>query len=88
MNIITEVKNVLEWAIMSSMLNIGAAIFCMLTGFVINIIGRRKTMVIVMLPFIIGWVLLISASNVAMLIIGRAFIGAACGGICVSGPVS
>lgn len=77
-----------EWALLSSMLNIGAAVICLFMGFIINLIGRRKTMLLILLPFLIGWFLLIAATNAVMLIVGRAFIGVACGGICVSGPVS
>lgn len=70
------------------MLNIGAALVCVLVGFTINLIGRRSTMLLIVIPFVIGWGLLIFAVNASMLIVGRAFIGMACGSICVSGPVS
>ena len=70
------------------MLNIGAALVCVLMGFVINLIGRRRTMLLILLPFIAGWLCLIFATNAVTLILGRALIGVACGGICVSGPVS
>lgn len=70
------------------MLNIGAALVCVLVGFIINMIGRRRTMLLILVPFVVGWGLLIFATNAVMLIVGRAFIGTACGGICVSGPVS
>lgn len=78
----------LEWALLSSMLNIGAAAVCLMMGYIINLIGRRRTMLLILIPFLLGWILLIAATNVVMLIVGRAFIGVACGGICVSGPVS
>lgn len=70
------------------MLNIGAAVVCILVGYIMNMIGRRNTMLLIVVPFIAGWLLLITAVNAAMLIVGRALIGVACGGICVSGPVS
>lgn len=44
-------------------------------------------MLLITVPFIIGWTLLIVATNVEMLIVGRAFIGIGAGGVCVSGPV-
>ncbi|KAL7028219.1 hypothetical protein ACKWTF_005760 [Chironomus riparius] len=69
------------------MLNLGAASVCVLTGFMINYFGRRGTMLLVLIPFILGWCLLITAINVTMLIIGRALIGMACGACCVSCPV-
>jgi MFS family permease len=77
----------MEFSLIGSMLNFGAACVCILMGFLINWIGRRGTMLFILIPYIIGWVLLVVASNVTMLIIGRALIGIACGGCCVSAPV-
>lgn len=76
-----------DWSLLSSMLNIGAALICLLMGYIINLIGRRRTMLLILVPFVAGWIMLITAVNVTMLIVGRALIGVACGGICVSGPV-
>lgn len=69
------------------MLNIGAAVICILVGFIINLIGRRRTLLAICVPFLLGWILLITAINPVMLIVGRAFIGVACGAVCVAGPV-
>ena len=69
------------------MLNIGAACVCILIGYIINMIGRRRTLLLIFVPFVIGWILLIAATNAAMIIVGRAFIGVGCGSICVAGPV-
>lgn len=77
-----------EWSLMSSMLNIGAASICLLMGYIVNLVGRRRTMLLILAPFIAGWLLLILAVNPGMLIVGRALIGVACGGICVCVPVS
>lgn len=78
----------MEFSILGSMLNLGAASVCILTGFLINIFGRRGTMLLILIPYILGWCLLIAASNVTMLIVGRALVGMACGACCVSCPVS
>ena len=40
-----------------------------------------------MLPFTIGWLLLIFAPNIPSMIVGRAFLGVASGGICVAAPM-
>ena len=76
-----------EFSLVGSMLNLGAASVCVLTGFMINYFGRRGTMILVLIPYILGWCLLITAVNITMLIIGRALIGMACGACCVSCPV-
>lgn len=39
------------------------------------------------LPFVVGWALLIWAQNVAMMIVARVFIGIAGGAFCVAAPV-
>jgi MFS family permease len=80
--------NTLSWAFVSSILNIGAAIGCLITGVIANSIGRKKTLILNSVPFIIGWILIIFAKHSLMLIIGRGFIGLASGMICVVGPVS
>lgn len=76
-----------QFSLLGSMLNFGAACVCILMGFMINWIGRRGTLLFVVIPFFLGWMLLVLAVNVTMLIIGRALIGVACGGCCVSGSV-
>ena len=78
----------MEFSILSSMLNLGAAAVCILTGCMINFFGRRGTMLLAVIPFILGWCLLIAAVNVTMLILGRALCGMACGACCVSCPVN
>lgn len=78
----------LSWAFVSSILNIGAAIGCLITGVIANSIGRKKTLILNSVPFIVGWILIITARHSMMLIVGRGIIGLACGMICVVGPVS
>jgi SP family facilitated glucose transporter-like MFS transporter 8 len=70
-----------------SALNLGAMAMCIPIGYFINMIGRKGAMLALVIPFTIGWVLLVSAQNLAMLIIGRVFIGISCGGFCVAAPI-
>ncbi|KAG5684031.1 hypothetical protein PVAND_013284 [Polypedilum vanderplanki] len=77
----------LQFSIIGSMLNFGAACVCILMGFSINLIGRRGTMLLILIPFIVGWVLLVTAADLSMLLIGRALLGIASGGCCVAMPV-
>jgi SP family facilitated glucose transporter-like MFS transporter 8 len=78
-------KEVESW--IGSALNLGAAAMCIPIGFFINLIGRKGSMLSLVIPFTIGWVLLIWPQNVAMLIIGRVFLGLSCGGFCVAAPL-
>lgn len=70
-----------------SALNLGAMVMCIPIGYFINMIGRKGAMLALVIPFSIGWILLVTAQNLAMLIIGRVFIGISCGGFCVAAPI-
>ena len=52
-----------------------------------NFFGRKKTMLMFIVPFLIGWALIIWAQNLAMLIVGRVFLGITAGGFCVVAPM-
>lgn len=80
--------NDIQFSLLGSMLNFGAAVICIIAGLLINVIGRKITMIMIMFPFTLGWVLLVFATNPIMLIIGRTFIGIGCGAVCVSCPVT
>jgi SP family facilitated glucose transporter-like MFS transporter 8 len=80
--------NDIHFSLLGSMLNFGAAIICIIAGLLINVIGRKITMLVIVIPFTIGWALLVSAVNPAMLILGRTLIGIGCGSVCVACPVS
>lgn len=75
----------LSWV--GSSLNLGAAAICIPIGFLLNLIGRKWSMLSLVLPFTIGWILIIFAQNLAMLITGRFFVGIASGAFCVTSPV-
>lgn len=48
--------------------------------------GRKWTMLALVIPFLIGWSLLIWAQNFVMMLVGRLFIGLAGGAFCISAP--
>lgn len=54
----------------------------------IDLVGRKSTMLLMLIPFTIGWSLLIFANSVSYMVVGRFFLGVGCGGICCSAPVS
>lgn len=70
-----------------SSLNLGAAAMCIPIGILCNLIGRKWSMLAMVLPFTIGWGLIIWAQNLAMLIVARVFIGIAAGAFCVAAPM-
>ncbi|KAL0872217.1 hypothetical protein ABMA27_004615 [Loxostege sticticalis] len=73
-----------DWV--SSVINLGAAAVCFPIGLIMDAIGRKKTMLCLVLPFTLGWLLITFASSVAMLIAGRFITGIAGGAFCVTAP--
>lgn len=70
----------------SSVLTIGLAISCLPVGYLMNALGRKWTMIGSVIPYMIGWSLLIWAQNFTMLLTGRFFLGLAGGAFCISAP--
>ncbi|KAG6465043.1 hypothetical protein O3G_MSEX014904 [Manduca sexta] len=53
----------------------GTPIGCILSGYLMDSIGRRLTLIVTEVPLILGWLLVASAQNVPMMYIGRLLIG-------------
>lgn len=75
-----------EFSWISSMITLGCAISCLPVGLLMNKYGRKTTMLSLVLPFTIGWVLVIWAQNFTMMCIGRLLIGIAGGAFCIAAP--
>lgn len=73
-----------DWV--ASIITVGCAISCLPVGILMKKFGRKSTMMSLVVPFIIGWALVIWAQDLTMLIIGRFTIGLAGGAFCVSAP--
>ncbi|KAJ8716334.1 hypothetical protein PYW08_013619 [Mythimna loreyi] len=73
-----------DW--ISSVINLGAAFICFPIGMVMDIIGRKKTMLLLVIPFTLGWLLITFGTSVGMLIAGRLITGIAGGAFCVTAP--
>jgi MFS family permease len=69
-----------EFDLVASIITLGCAISCLPIGFL------KWTMLSLVVPFMIGWILVIWAQNFTMLLIGRLFIGLAGGAFCVASP--
>ncbi|KAK9694547.1 Sugar transporter [Popillia japonica] len=79
--------NTEEQGWIGSLATLGALVMCFSTGFFCNLIGRKWTMLMLILPFSLGWLLIIFAQNLQMLYAGRFFTGLAGGAFCVSAPL-
>lgn len=73
-----------DW--IASIINLGAAFICFPIGMVMDIIGRKKTMLLLVIPFTLGWLLITFGTSVGMLIAGRFITGVAGGAFCVTAP--
>lgn len=76
-----------EWSWAGSIVTLGAAFVCLFIGTVISLIGRKLTMLLLVIPFTIGWALVIWASNIIMLYVGRLLLGIAGGAFCITAPM-
>lgn len=76
-----------QFSWIGSSMNLGAAAVCIPIGFAINWFGRKPTMLGLVLPFTLGWALLIWAQNVEMMYAARVILGIAGGAFCVTAPM-
>lgn len=73
-----------DW--IASVITIGLAFSCLPVGFLMNKFGRKGTMLALVVPFLVGWALIIWAQNFVMMLIGRFILGLAGGCFCISAP--
>jgi MFS family permease len=73
-----------DW--IASVITIGLAFSCLPIGYLMNKFGRKGMMLVLVVPFLVGWVLIIWAQNFTMMLIGRFILGLAGGCFCISAP--
>lgn len=76
-----------QFSWVGAFMTLGAACVCIPIGVLINLIGRKWTMLFLVLPFVLGWALLIWAQNIAMMYAARFILGIAGGAFCVTAPM-
>lgn len=76
-----------EWSWVGSTITLGAAAVCAIIGTIINMFGRKRTMLLMVLPFLIGWALVIWAVSIEMLYVGRVLLGISGGAFFVMAPI-
>lgn len=75
-----------NFAWIGSLVTLGAAFVCLFIGPILQLVGRKLTMLVLVIPFTIGWILVTFASNVIMLLFGRFLLGISGGAFCVAAP--
>ncbi|KAI8429192.1 hypothetical protein MSG28_007729 [Choristoneura fumiferana] len=59
----------------ASLSSAGTPVGCLLSGYLMDAIGRRLTLMITEVPLIMGWLLISFATNINMIYIGRLLVG-------------
>lgn len=75
-----------DFAWVGSFVTLGAALVCLFIGAIIQVLGRKLTMLLLVIPFTLGWALVTFATNLSMLYIGRFLLGISGGAFCVTAP--
>lgn len=75
----------LSWT--GSLMTLGAFCVCIPIGKFCDIIGRKWASISTVVPFCIGWGLIIISRNVIMIYIGRFLLGIAGGAFCIAAPL-
>lgn len=70
-----------------SWMTLGAMLMCFPIGYICDTIGRKLSMLLTIIPFTGGWLLIIFATNEAMIYVGRFLTGLAGGAFCVAAPL-
>ncbi|XP_031840063.1 facilitated trehalose transporter Tret1-2 homolog [Nomia melanderi] len=76
-----------QFSWLSSLTMLGAGAMCLPIGFIIDLIGRKSAMLLMVVPFTVGWLLIIFAKSVLMFYLGRFITGAASGAFCIAAPI-
>lgn len=76
-----------EFSWIGSSTTLGIASVCIPIGVLADLIGRKSAMLLMVLPFIIGWLLIMYANSVAMFCIGRFITGISGGAFSITVPI-
>ncbi|KAK6618642.1 hypothetical protein RUM43_013033 [Polyplax serrata] len=80
-----EIKQAWSW--IGALMPLGAAAISIVIGYLIGKFGRKTTMLALVVPFTIGWMLIIKPSSIWMVYGGRIILGMAGGAFAVAAPV-
>ncbi|KAF5279765.1 hypothetical protein FQA39_LY05455 [Lamprigera yunnana] len=70
-----------------SLATLGAAVSCIPIGKLCDLLGRKNAMLLLTIPFVIGWLLILFPRSLLMIYTGRFLTGMAGGAFCVSAPI-
>lgn len=76
-----------QWSWVGSSATLGAALMCIFIGTIMDCVGRKAAMLLLIVPFSVGWAALLWPQNVYMLYFGRFAVGLAAGAFFAVAPV-
>ncbi|XP_057669220.1 facilitated trehalose transporter Tret1-like [Diorhabda carinulata] len=85
LNDIDMTDDEISWT--GSTMNLGAVFSCLPVGFLVDKIGRKPTLLWSVIPFLLGWLIILLGTNMTIIYIGRFLIGLSCGSYSVAVPL-
>lgn len=82
-----ELKTDYQLGLVGSLMTIGAMLMCIPIGPIADWIGRKPAILLTVIPFSLGWLLILAAKHDAMVYAGRFFTGVGGGSFCVIAPL-
>lgn len=76
-----------EFSWIGSLTTLGAGAICIPIGILTDIVGRKTAMLLMVVPFTIGWLLIIFSNSMVMFYFGRFITGVSGGAFCVAAPL-
>ncbi|XP_028134949.1 facilitated trehalose transporter Tret1-like [Diabrotica virgifera virgifera] len=70
-----------------SLMTLGAMCMCFPIGWIADKLGRKPTVLLTIVPFTVGWLMIIFGNNIAIIYVARFLIGVAGGSFCVTAPM-
>ncbi|XP_020278057.1 facilitated trehalose transporter Tret1-like isoform X2 [Pseudomyrmex gracilis] len=74
-SIIPIVQGSTEESWIASMSSIGTPIGCLMSGYMMDRFGRKRSLIITEIPALLGWLLITFATDIRMIYAGRFFVG-------------
>lgn len=63
----------------ASLSSVSTPFGCILSGYMLDALGRKRTIILTLMPMILGWFLISAANNVPLIYIGRLLVGLGAG---------
>ncbi|CAG9836298.1 unnamed protein product [Diabrotica balteata] len=70
-----------------SLMTLGAMCMCFPIGWLADKLGRKPTVLLTIVPFSVGWLMIIFGNKIALIYVARFLIGVAGGSFCVTAPM-